>query len=289
MTESVTRFDVERVDIGGRSASTDLVAVEEPLEIRLSRAEGLPVTVAVTMRTPGDDADLAVGYLFTEGIIRGRDDVAGVHPCRAGAIRVELAPGVDVDLSRLERRSFTSSSCGACGKTSTAALRATPAWPLHDRDPVIGMELVHALPGLLRDAQVLFAATGGLHASALYDVTGRLVALREDVGRHNALDKVIGAELVAGRLPAHERILIVSGRVSFELVQKALMAGIPAVAAIGAPSSLAVDLAREAGMTLIGFTRAERFNLYSGHQRLCSVIPRSEATKDLVSFHVADT
>ena len=275
MEESVTRIDVERVEIGGRSASTDLVAVEEPLEIRVSRDDGRPVTVAVTMRTPGDDADLAVGYLFTEGILRRRDDVAGVYPCRGGAIRVELATGVDTDLSRLERRSFTSSSCGACGKTSTAALRAMPAWPLPDRDPMIDAELVHALPQLLRDAQVLFAATGGLHASALYDGGGRLIVLREDVGRHNALDKVIGSELVAGRLPAHERILIVSGRVSFELVQKALMAGIPALAAVGAPSSLAVDLAREAGMTLLGFVRSERFNCYSGFHRL-SVCHREE-------------
>ena len=273
MDESVTRIDVERVEIGRRSASSDLVAVEEPLEIRVSRDDGLFVTVAVTMRTPGDDAELAVGYLFTEGILRRRDDIAGVYPCRGGAIRVELAPKVDADLSRLERRSFTSSSCGACGKTSTAALRATPAWPLRDRDPTIGTELVHALPGLLRDAQVLFAATGGLHASALYDVGGRLIVLREDVGRHNALDKVIGSELMAERLPAHERILIVSGRVSFELIQKALMAGIPAVAAIGAPSSLAVDLAREAGMTLLGFVRPERFNLYAGSHRISTCHP----------------
>src|SRR5689334_10781875 len=277
MTESVTRIDVERVDQAGLSMTSDLVAVEEPLEIRVSRDGALPATVAVTMRTPGDDGDLAIGYLFTEGIIRRREEVAGLHPCRAGAIRVELASGVGTDLSRLERHSFTSSSCGACGKTSTDALRATPAWPLPARDPIIGAGLVHALPSLLREAQVLFAATGGLHASALYDLDARLIVLREDVGRHNALDKVIGAELVAGMLPAHERILIVSGRVSFELVQKALMAGIPVVAAIGAPSSLAVELAREAGMTLLGFVRSERFNCYSGGYRLSLCHPEKRS------------
>jgi FdhD protein len=271
------RIDVERVGLTGRSATSDLVAVEEPLEIRVSREGELPVTVAVTMRTPGDDGDLAIGYLFTEGIIRRREEVAGVYPCRGGAIRVELAAGIGADLSRLERHSFTSSSCGACGKTSTAALRATPAWPLPDRDSMIGAEFVHALPGLLREAQVLFAATGGLHASALYDLDARLIVLREDVGRHNALDKVVGAELVAGRLPADERILIVSGRVSFELVQKALMAGIPVVAAIGAPSSLAVEIARESGMMLIGFVRADRFNVYSGVHRLSDCHPEERS------------
>ncbi|HEY7235584.1 MAG TPA: formate dehydrogenase accessory sulfurtransferase FdhD [Gemmatimonadaceae bacterium] len=264
MNESVIRFDVERVDRGGRRATSDLLAVEEPLEIRVSWDENrLPATVSVTMRTPGDDVELAAGYLLTEGIIRRREDIAGLHPCRAGAIRVELAAGVALDLARLERHSYTSSSCGACGKTSTAALRATPSWPLPTTAAAVDLDLVRSLPQALREAQVLFSVTGGLHASALFDLAGRLLVMREDVGRHNALDKLIGAELLAGRLPAHERILIVSGRVSFELVQKALMAGIPTLAAIGAPSSLAVELAREAGMTLLGFVRADRVNVYS--------------------------
>jgi FdhD protein len=269
MNEGVTRLDVQRVDDGGTYATSDVLAVEEALEIRVSReGDGVPRTIAVTMRTPGDDAELAVGYLFTEGVVRCPDQISGVYACRSGAIRVELAPTVAFDLARLERHSYMSSSCGACGKTSTTALRATPPWALPDGEPIIDGALVRALPGLLRDAQVLFATTGGLHASALFDLHGRLIVLREDVGRHNALDKVIGAELVAGRLPAHERILIVSGRVSFELVQKALMAGIPVVAAIGAPSSLAVELARESGMTLLGFVRADRFNVYAGGQGL---------------------
>ena len=269
MSESEARLDVQRVDGGRAYATSDVLAVEEPLEIRVScEGDGLPRTIAVTMRTPGDDAELAVGYLFTEGIVRRGEEIAGVHPCRNNAIRVELASTVALDLARLERHSYTSSSCGACGKTSTTALRAAPPWALPAGTPVVDGALVRSLPQLLRGAQVLFATTGGLHASALFDLDGRLIALREDVGRHNALDKVIGAELLADRLPAHERILIVSGRVSFELVQKALMAGIPLVAAIGAPSSLAVELARGARMTLLGFVSADRFNVYAGGERL---------------------
>jgi len=269
MTEGVTRLDVQRVDDSGACATSDDLAVEEPLEIRVSRdGDGIPRTIAVTMRTPGNDAELAIGYLFTEGIVRRGDEIVGVHACHGRALRVELAPTVSLDLARLERHSYTSSSCGACGKTSTSALHATPTWMLPEGKPIVDGALVRALPGLLRDEQVLFATTGGLHASALFDLDGRLIAMREDVGRHNALDKVIGGELLAGRLPAHERILIVSGRVSFELVQKALMAGIPIVAAIGAPSSLAVEWARENGMTLLGFVGAERFNVYAGGERL---------------------
>jgi FdhD protein len=272
MTEGVTRLDVQRVDDSGACATSDDLAVEAPLEIRVSSdGDGIPRTIAVTMRTPGHDAELAIGYLFTEGIVRRLDEVVGVHACRSGALRVELAPTVALDLAQLERHSYTSSSCGACGKTSTGALRATPSWVIPAGEPIVDCALMRALPGRLRDAQVLFATTGGLHASALFDLDGRLIVLREDVGRHNALDKVIGGELLAGRLPAHERILIVSGRVSFELVQKALMAGIPVVAAIGAPSSLAVELARESGITLIGFVRAGGFNLYSCPDRVRSV------------------
>jgi FdhD protein len=270
MSESVKTIDVERVVETAASRGSDVLAVEEPLEIRVASEGAPPTTVSLTMRTPGDDTELAVGYLFTEGIVRRREEIVGVYPCRSGGIRVELAAEAARDLSRLDRHSYTSSSCGACGKRSTDTLRATPAWPLRPGQPIVDAELVRALPGSLREAQLLFAETGGLHASALFDLDGRLIVLREDVGRHNALDKVIGAELLAGQLPATERILIVSGRVSFELVQKALMAGIAFVAAIGAPSSLAVELARESGMTLLGFVRAERFNIYAGYDRLAS-------------------
>ena len=269
--EGVTCVEIERNGTNG--SATDMLAVEEPLEIRLQWDEaGEPrlTTVAVTMRTPGEDGELAAGFLFTEGIVRDRHQIVELRSCRAGSVRAVLAPGTRVDLSRLERHSYTSSSCGMCGKTSAAAVRVTSAFPLHDRWPQLDEALIRSLPGRLRSAQEGFEVTGGLHASALFDLDGRLVIAREDVGRHNALDKVIGAELLAGRLPAHERILIVSGRVSFELVQKASMAGIPIVAAIGAPSSLAVKVAREAGMTLLGFVRADRFNVYSGSARVTS-------------------
>ena len=269
--EGVTCVEIERNDSNG--SAMDMLAIEEPLEIRLQwdeRGEPRLTTVAVTMRTPGGDAELAAGFLFTEGILRDRGQIVELRSCRAGSVRVVLAPAARVDLSRLERHSYTSSSCGMCGKTSAAALRITSAFPLQDRWPRVEEALIRSLPGRLRRAQEGFDVTGGLHASALFDLEGRLIVSREDVGRHNALDKVIGAELLAGRIPAHERILIVSGRLSFELIQKALMAGIPIVAAIGAPSSLAVEVARETGMTLLGFVRSERFNVYSGGARVTS-------------------
>lgn len=267
--EGVTSVEIER----NGSGAIDMLAVEDPLEIRLQWDEaGQPrlTTVAVTMRTPGQDAELAVGFLFTEGVIADREQVVDVRSCRAGSVRVVLAPGAPVDLGRLERHSYTTSSCGMCGKTSASSLRLASRFPLRDCRPMVDETLIRSLPARLRAAQPAFELTGGLHASALCNLDGEVVTLREDVGRHNALDKVIGAELLAGRLPGDELILLVSGRVSFELVQKALMAGIPILAAIGAPSSLAVDVAREAGMTLLGFVRADRFNVYSGGERIAA-------------------
>jgi FdhD protein len=278
MLESVRRIEVTRADRTEARRASDALAVEEPLEIRLDytrEGEVARTTLAVTMRTPGHDVELAAGYLFTEGMIRDRRDIARIGCCGPGRgtdpdnrIRAELAPHVSVDPSRLDRYSYTSSSCGACGKTSIDALRARRPWVLPPDSLTIRGELLRLLPAALRHVQSSFDATGGLHAAALFASDGRLVVVREDVGRHNALDKVIGSQLLAGALPAHERILIVSGRVSFELVEKALMAGIPVLAAIGAPSSLAVDTAREAGMTLVGFLSADRFNIYSGGHRV---------------------
>ena len=273
MIDGIREIEIARSGSGAYGVARDLLAVEEPLEMRIEWSEGAEprvATVAVTMRTPGNDAELAAGFLFTEALVRARAQIVDVRSCRAGSVRVVVGAGVTIDLTRLERHSFTSSSCGMCGKMSAAALLTTSSYPLRAAEPVVEDALVRSLPARLRRAQPAFDATGGLHASALFDLDGRLVTLREDVGRHNALDKVIGAELLAGRLPADERILIVSGRVSFELVQKALMAGIPIVAAIGAPSSLAVELAREAGLTLLGFLRPDRFNVYSGGERLSS-------------------
>ena len=280
---SAVEVDVERVGDapGGPSRGTaregtrDLLAAEEPLEIRLhAEVDGEKVRrpISVTMRTPGDDFALAVGFLFSEGIVRDGADVAEVAVCghdpTGNTVRVKLRPGTPVDLARLQRNFYTTSSCGVCGKASIDAIRATARWAIPAGTPVIDAALVRALPARLRAAQPLFERTGGLHASALFDGAGELVAAREDVGRHNALDKVIGGELLAGRLPAHDRVLLVSGRASFELVQKAMMAGIPILAAVGAPSSLAVALAAEAGMTLLGFVRDDRFNVYAGGERV---------------------
>ena len=277
MLETVRRVEVMRTNLADARRASDALAVEEPLEIRLDHTregEMVRTTLAVTMRTPGHDVELAAGYLFTEGVVRDRKDIARIGCCGPGRatgpdnrIRVELAPHVVVEPGRLERHSYTSSSCGACGKTSIGALRARRPWSLPRETPVVGGDLLRELPAVLRDAQSTFDATGGLHAAALFDVDGRLVVAREDVGRHNAVDKVLGEQLLVGALPAHERILIVSGRVSFELVEKALMAGVPILAAIGAPSSLAVETAREAGMTLVGFLSSERFNVYCGAHR----------------------
>ena len=293
MIDGIREIEIARSGAGAYGVARDLLAVEEPLEIRLEWSEGEEqrvATVAVTMRTPGNDIELAAGFLFTEGLVRAREQIVSIRSCRAGSVRVVVTPDVTIDLARLERHSFTSSSCGMCGKTSAAALRTTSSHPLRTAAPVIEDALVRSLPERLRRAQPAFDATGGLHASALFDLEGALVTLREDVGRHNALDKVIGAELLAGRLPADERILIVSGRVSFELVQKALMAGIPIVAAIGAPSSLAVELAREAGLTLLGFLRSDRFNVYSGRRRLaCHPEERSDEGSALLTTQHASS
>jgi FdhD protein len=269
---AVARFLVWRVE-GARTAMLpDELAVEEPLEIRLAfEQDGRRIRrgISVTMRTPGHDGELAVGFLFTEGILDSPDQVAKVEDWGPGnVVRVELNPGVAVDLARLERHFYAASSCGVCGKASIEAVRVRPRFgPIPGR-PAIEAGTIGGLPGTLRAAQGAFDRTGGLHAAALFDPAGRLLALREDVGRHNALDKLIGASFLAGGTPLRDAILLVSGRASFELVQKAAVAGIPVLAAVGAPSSLAVELAREHGMTLVGFVRPDRFNIYTGPDRI---------------------
>jgi FdhD protein len=262
-----------------RDEHPDLLAVEEPLEIALCFGPAERRTrksISVTMRTPGHDLELAAGFLLGEGIVHRREQIESLRQCGPPAgplrlqnvVRVDLRPDVPLDLDRLERHFYTTSSCGVCGKASLEALQLQPC-PVLARDrPAVRAAVVHQLPGRLRAAQDAFAHTGGLHAAALFDAEGRLVGLREDVGRHNALDKLLGARLLAGALPAPDALLLVSGRASFELMQKALMAGVAVLAAVGAPSSLAVDLARRFQMTLLGFVRDGRFNVYSGPWRV---------------------
>jgi FdhD protein len=251
----------------------DAVAIEEPLEIRLELASegGGGRAIAVTMRTPGNDPELAVGFLHGEGIIHTADDVLEVGPCGndGNTVRVLLREGMTVETNRLERNFYTTSSCGLCGKASIeAAMRSVALARVPDDTLQIDPEVLLALPGFMRQAQATFDATGGLHASALFSAGGELRLLREDVGRHNALDKVIGASLLTGSLPLHDCVLILSGRASFELLQKSMAAQIPVVAAIGAPSTLAVDLANSCNITLVGFLRDGSFNVYTQGGRL---------------------
>ena len=277
---SVERTTVQRVRGTETTAATDVLATEQPLEIRLAHGpagQRQQQTLAITMRTPGHDAELAAGFLLGEGIINQASDLLSLAPCpdprrpeeRGNVLLVELAPGVAVDLGRLERHFYTSSSCGVCGKTSIAAVQAVscPALPPAGR-PVVAAATIHGLPARQRAAQAVFEQTGGLHAAALFTADGELLLLREDVGRHNALDKLVGAALLTGQLPLHGHVLLLSGRASFELVQKAAVAGIAVVAAVGAPSSLAVEAADEFGLTLLGFVRNDGFNIYTHAARI---------------------
>ena len=230
------------------------------------------------MRTPGDDCDLAAGFLFTEGIISAADEIGDVYQERPNLVDVTLRREVEVDPGILDRHSFVASSCGVCGKRSIAAVWVRRKYPIAAGSPRISPDFVYTLPSALRMAQLAFNRTGGIHAAGIFNATGRLLLVREDVGRHNAVDKLIGAELLAGELPLSKRILLVSGRASFELVQKAAQAGLPVLAAVGAPSSLAVQLARESGMTLLGFVRDHRFNVYAGSDRMDWLSSRIEGS-----------
>lgn len=272
MGRVTARRKVLRIRDGVVDQRPDTLAAEEPMEIRVA---GKALTI--TMRTPGDDFDLAVGFLVSEGVVRRASDVLSARYC-AGAtddgtntynvVDVGLDPSLPpLDLS-LERNFYTTSSCGLCGKASLDAVRTASTWSVADDPLRLTPELLASLPGRLRDSQRVFDKTGGLHAAALFSADGELLVVREDVGRHNAVDKVIGHAVRGGLLPLRKTVLMVSGRASFELVQKAVMAGIPALAAVSAPSSLAVDLAEENGMTLVGFLRGTSMNVYSGAERV---------------------
>ena len=270
--------DVTRVAGDRRESATDVLAGEEPMEIRLAipQEEGLFTrSLSVTMRTPGDDFELAAGFLFTEGIVAGAKDIETIEHTSEGkrdqegnVVTVSLRSGVQLDAKRLLRNFYVTSSCGVCGKTSLDAVRVVVPHKLNAGTPKISPKIVTALPDRLRGSQSLFARTGGLHAAGLFTPTGKLLSLREDVGRHNAVDKVVGEQLLKGNVPLSDAVLQVSGRGGFEIVQKAVVAGIPILSAVGAPSSLAVDLAREFDMTLLGFVREGRFTVYSDAGRL---------------------
>jgi FdhD protein len=257
----------------------DLVAVEEPLEIRLgygNKSHRHQKQVAVTMRTPGHDLELAVGFLFTEGIITSYSDIISVHHCedvgrneeKGNVVRVELQPELVIDFQSLDRNFYTTSSCGVCGKTSIDAIHTRQCYDIGKSNLVFAYELLVQLSGKVANHQTVFKHTGGIHASALFDLEGKIQLLREDVGRHNALDKLIGGSFLKDSIPLDNQLLWISGRASFELIQKAAMAGIAIIAAVGAPSSLAVELAESSGITLIGFLKNSQFNIYSHPQRI---------------------
>ena len=263
MSERVTIAPIQRFGAGAPRQDQDLVAAEAPLAITLVSAAGSEVALGLLMRTPGDDADLIRGFLYSEGIIQAAADVVEISV--ADTARVRLAPSVDLDATLATRAQLTTSACGLCGRTEmTRADRRGSVSP----DLVLSREVIARLPAALRIGQTVFAETGGLHAAALCDADGNVLIVREDIGRHNAVDKVIGAALVEGRIPATASLLAVSGRVAYEIVQKAAVAGVAAVVAVGAPSDLAVAAARAAGLTLIGFARDGRFNAYAGFERL---------------------
>ena len=253
-------------------ARQDFVVVEEPLEIRVAQAgdKGPGTSMSITMRTPGHDIELAVGFLHGEGILRSRADYAEGRICGpvGNVVRIQLSESASYDAGRLQRNFYTTSSCGVCGNASLDAVERMMRSPEVDASLRVDASLLESLSDRARARQDVFRETGGLHASCLFDSAGRLLELREDVGRHNALDKLIGAKLLAGELPLSQSILFLSGRASFELLQKAAAAGIPVVAAVGAPSSLAIDLARRTGILLVGFLRGRSFNIYAHRERL---------------------
>ncbi|MEQ8925397.1 MAG: formate dehydrogenase accessory sulfurtransferase FdhD [Fulvivirga sp.] len=271
---AVTHTNISNVKNGSVMQKSDLLAVEEPLEIRIGYGDMKreEKKIAVTMRTPGQDLELALGFLFTEGIIRSASNIVSIRHCenvkeeeQGNVVRVEVSPEVDINLAGLERNFYTTSSCGVCGKASIDSIHQQ--CERIKSDCVFAEAVIHASPQTLREAQNVFEHTGGLHAVGLFDTTGKLILLREDVGRHNAFDKLVGAILNTSIKP-EEHFILVSGRASFELVQKAVMLGIPLMAAVGAPSSLAVDLAEKSNLTLLGFVRNNSFNIYTNTFRV---------------------
>lgn len=272
-TRSKTKATVWLIENGKVRSRSDQLATEEPLEIRLAFPRQ---TVAVTMRTPGADFELAAGFLYSEGVIGCREDIQRISYCvdnlvdgeqRYNIVNITLREGLNPDLQPLQRHFYTTSACGVCGKANLEALRLRNYPPI-PAGRTVTPEIIYTLPNKLRAAQSVFDATGGLHAAALFDTQGQLLTIHEDVGRHNALDKLIGSALLNGQLPLNNHIVMVSGRSSFEILQKSTAAGVPIVCSVSAPSSLAVSIAKEFGIALIGFLRGEKFNVYTGLERI---------------------
>lgn len=272
MGRVTTRTRITRIHANRQSTRPDTVVVEEPLELRVNGT-----ALAVTMRTPGSDIELAQGFLLTEGIVGDRGDIAAIRYCHStdengrntyNVLDIDLAPGVALPETGIERNFYTTSSCGVCGKASLDAIRQRTRHAPADDPVVVDPTALSGMPHTLREAQKVFDRTGGLHAAGLFTATGDLLALREDVGRHNAVDKIVGWATENHRLPARGTVLLVSGRASFELAQKTVMAGIPVLAAVSAPSSLAIDLADESGLTLVGFLREDTMNIYTHPHRI---------------------
>ncbi len=275
---NIAKIKIQRMQGGHITPRDDLITVEEPLEIRLVHREGRSTrstAISVTMRTPGDDFELAAGFLFTEGIIEKPASIRRIMYCtepgveqQYNIVNVYLKPWVTFDIEHLQRHFYTTSSCGVCGKASLEAIRVQRCPIIPEDTPTVQSELICRLPQVQRLSQAMFAKTGGLHAAALFNAEGDLVSLREDVGRHNAVDKLIGEQFLAGNIHLSNYLMMVSGRTSFEIMQKAAVATIPMVVAVGAPSTLAIELAQEFNMTLVGFTKEDSFNIYHGAHRI---------------------
>ena len=271
MSNQVEQIIIRKVTDGDVNETNDKVAVEEPLEILLnySTASGrMQKNIAVTMRTPGNDQELAAGFLFTEGIITGNAAIEEIKQTEENRVIVTLKENILPELANASRNFYSTSSCGICGKASIDAIRTASVYVNTNDSISINAAVFYHLQDSLKKQQLVFEDTGGIHASVLFNFHGNFISLKEDVGRHNALDKIIGTALLEGKLPLTDKLLFLSGRASFELVQKAVMAGIKVIAAVGAPSSLAVEMAKETGVTLIGFLRRDRFNMYSGMERV---------------------
>jgi FdhD protein len=271
--KQVEDINIHKFSAGDISAAPDKVAIEEPLQIQVncSTLTGQMLKdIAVTMRTPGNDEELAAGFLFTEGVIKKAEDIVEIKHAHndENLVQVILKQDIVPSIGNPARNFYTTSSCGICGKASIDAIQTVSQYREIKNEACITAIVFYTLQNGLKKQQKAFEDTGGIHASALFDISGKFITLREDVGRHNALDKIIGAAMLGNRLPLNNCILFLSGRASFELVQKAVMAGVKIIASVGAPSSLAVEMAKESDVTLIGFLRNERFNIYSGKQRI---------------------